>query len=413
MVRLMIALRFLITALVCVTGALFVGGTAPAGMLEAPMATPALVAAPSALDLAAMTLTPAELGLPGAGLATHAESSRMVFVEEAFADGFDQDALDAAGWRRSYESALATQQATDSSSYQEVIVVRVTEYTDNASAAQGFNALMQDRAADGAQVDRGTTTFGDRSAVARWSGVAPDTGVSNQVGLISFQLDALTADVTVYDFTDRSPDPDFLERLAAALLAKIGVESARGNVGLGAQALRLTGQTVATDVDRYERRDGEVLPIAGETADQLAWRRNAYPQATEEYLVSQAISGGMSNYAGRLVAFQDVEAASDAVRAAPSRSIARLSDGAEVLPLLGVETFGDESLTLAFSYASDDGRTFHGFLLVARAGAVVSEVWVESEQERPPLPAAQELMHVQVDCIRSVACLDPVAALPA
>lgn len=408
----MIGLRYLITAITCLTGALIACRPAPAGMVAAPVATPSLVASPPALDLAAMTLTPAELGLPGAGLATHAESSRMVFGEGNVADGSDQDALDAAGWRRFYESALATQQASDASSYQELIVVRITEYTDNASAAQGFNALMQELVADGAQVDRGTTTFGDRSAIARWSGVAPDSGVSNQAALIAFQVNALTAAVTVYDFTDRPPDPDFLELLAAGLLAKINVELARGDVGLGSQALRLTGRTVATYVDRYERRDGEVLPIAGETADQLAWRRNAYPQAIEEYLISQTISGGMSYYAGRLVTFQDVEAASGAVRATPSRSIARLSEGAEVLPLLGVETFGDESMTLAFVYASADGRTFHGFLLVTRVGTVVSEVWVESEQERPPLPAAQELMHAQVDCIRSEACLDPVAALP-
>ena len=404
----MTGVRFLTALLACLVGALLVDRPAPAVMWAAPLGIASPVATPRALDLTAMMLTPAELGLPGAGLATHSGSSRMVFAEETFGDGSGQDAGDA-GWRGSYEGALATLQAADASLYQELVVVRVNEYADAESAVQDFNAIMRELVASGAQAERSTTTFGDRSAVARWSGIDPDTGAANQAALIAFQVDALTADVTVFDFTDRSPDLAFLERLAAALLTKIGGELARGDVGVGAQALRLAGETVATEVDRYERRNGEVLPIAGQTGGWFAWRRDAYPGATEEYLVSQVISGGgTSFFVGRLVAFRDVEAASSTVRAAPARSATRMSEGAEILPLLGAETFGDESLTLTFTNPPADGRTFRGFLVVARVGAVVAEIFVESEQERPPLTTAQELMRAQVACIQSAACPDPV-----
>jgi hypothetical protein len=271
---------------------------------------------------------------------------------------------------------------------------------------------MQELVADGTQVDRGTTTFGDRSAVARWSDVATETGEPSQQALIAFQVDALVGDVTVYDFTNRSPDLAFLERLATALQTKIEAELASGDVGLGPQALRLAGETIATDVDRYERRDGEALPVAGETGDQLAWRRDAYPAATDEYLVTQAISGGASYYVSRLVAFGDVEAASGTVRTVAARSQARMAEDAEVLPLLGAETFGDESLTLTYATTSADGRTLRGFLVVARVGTIVAEIFVEAEHERPPLSTVQELVRAQVACIRTAACPEPALVPP-
>jgi hypothetical protein len=85
-----------------------------------------------------------------------------------------------------------------------------------------------------------------------------------------------------------------------------------------------------------------------------------------------------------------------------------MGEGAEVLPLLGAETFGDESVTLKYATTSADGRTLRGFLVVARVGTVVAEVFVEAEQERPHLSTVQELLRAQVACIQAAACQDPV-----
>jgi arylsulfatase A-like enzyme len=375
-------------------------------------------------DLAAMALNPDDLDAEGLNGFGQQSSALLASGEQAerFVPGLGRDpaavraALAASNLVRRYESELG--RAAHSSRLRTFVVSYLLEYASVEGASAGFALLSTDHTGSTTPDVLGGRSFGDRSQVRRFWGLA-DFGEQYQALNLTFHLGNLVAGVTVGEFGDRVPELATLEALGGRLLTKLRAGQSGGGPGLSNLALRLAGPGVETRSDEYGRLDGRTLPNYDETAEVFADRAARYGDATDVYGLLQSVpAGGFARaddvrYLALLYRFDGEQAAADWLQTGAERA-ATAPNVAAATTVDGAPTVGDESLTVALSTAREGEETGRGYLTYLRVGAEVAQVQLVGLSD-VPLTAVAELARAQAACLGARACptmVPPPAGLP-
>ncbi len=391
-----------------------------AGGAAAGQATPpAPPAAAPALDLAAMTLVPADLAAPGYGLVRGPNSASRT-LHEYTDDPELRKTLVAAGWQRFHQTALGIGLATEPPRWAVLIASYVTEYGDAPGAAAGFAVLEDERGQPGVADVAGTTRLGEQSEITRGDGITSDTNLPYQWLDLTFRLDRLVAGVTVYDYSNHAPDVAGIERLGETLRGRIDAARSVSGAGLGTLALRLRGADITPVFDAYVRRDGETVPFEGEAAESLAARDADYGAATDVHEVEQVI-GEVASYGAVLLRFSDPPAASAWLQEASARLATNwLHDQSarvgmepwaapDPQPVLATTPIGEETVALTYERPVGETEARVGSMVFARLGRDIAWVRLDAPSGAS-LAAVWELAEAQASCLGAGSCRDGAPA---
>jgi hypothetical protein len=246
------------------------------------------------------------------------------------------------------------------------VTTSVTEYTTEAGAAAGFafGARMDDRSGQ------------DVPGVGHWRpveatrsvGTEPESGDPLQRLDLAFQYGQLVGEVTVIDYRNAEPELATVERLAEALLARIGRVQEQGGAGLSTQALRLTPIDVwiegARLRDFYVRQGGMdehtfgqlaasvredgVLPTGSPTAS------SGVPDRVDTYMFWTPVGDGDPIDLPLYVVWLDRYRSAERADAEISRLSTDLGPGyIDVHEFLTRERIGDQSRHFAYRFEGD------------------------------------------------------------
>jgi hypothetical protein len=375
---------------------------------------------PAPVDLAAMTLTPADLTV--AGLADLGLSSGQTLSVSDLADravwpagaGEEQDAvreaLDAAGWQQGYGVVLASLWDPNRSDLGRQVEVEIAAYTDAPGAAQGF-ALVPDVFATGpVTAVPGTRDIGDDSRLTQVAARDPQAGTPSHELALGFRQGRLTARVLIRDWSGNEPTLATIEALAERLSARIERVLEDGGPELSIRVVRVEPRANAVHSETYVRLDGEDIRSTYETPVELATRVASYGQAIDVFTSSTEIDANDSSYSLGFSAdfyrFAEEEQAAAWLREAPIR----LSQGTDVTAFTvedGISGFDDEAIavTLDHDFGHDGMEVYHTSAVLFRSGAVVANIGLTRIYDPPSMPATKELAAAQAACLAMTNCL--------
>jgi hypothetical protein len=370
-----------------------------------------------------------------------------------------QRSLSEAGWMQRYENRLAVPSTDNPETFDVQVSSFVVEYASGDHASAAFATLA------GADSGVEFPVVGDESALARLSGVTPDTGSEYQAARLIFRVGPMLGMIVYADLLNQEPDLALLDTVAQSVAGRAAVVADRDTVPLGAMALRLDPSTA---VDRLVRRDiydvragtltalyaeddatrdGRIELLTGTTdafssttngtfAIGGANRSDREPQATaqaeapptsviqvegettESIIVAtpQAIESASDGEAEEL---NSVEVfATSALYAFPGEAEAnawlngnqeRLAAGAAsgngtLVEVPDGPTLGDDSVTFQTRRAVGAGeQTANGFRIYSRVGAIIAALEISSAGDLP-LDDVAKLMELQVECIEAGGC---------
>jgi hypothetical protein len=384
-------------------------------------------AAPSsndlALDLPAITLTPADLedvGLDGFG----ANYGAMTFADAEIASAaerleIDEDevaeVLEESGFQRRYDSYLyLPEENGDPGSPAEMLVASyVLEFAD-ADGAEAAFAFLEDESADPASEDVDLSTdLGDDAEATIAEGEDPDTGDP----LLQVDITVLTGNlhvgVALVTWTGDEPDQDVAEELAARLLDRVEEAEESEAPALGNQILRLTGDGIETTTDGYTIRAGEAIPRYGERTRDTRTRTRAAENIdqTDGYALAQLLLPGESGpeediwYQAEALHFSDEDAAEDWL----ANTEDRIEDNSAVADydiLTDAPTYGDESITYITTIETDAGDVeFHSVTIRVDATIVLIDM---SGPDAPSAAAVESIAAAQAECLEAGGCTEPM-----
>jgi hypothetical protein len=403
------------------------------------------------MDLAAMTLTPRDLdgvGLSGFGMS---RGSHRDLETEVRIQTFEESADETASLRAKYEAndfryryisdllrpVVPLQQQEDGDYDTDLRVsTGVTEYGTAEGAEAGFT-LTEDESDDpNAQDVPDTRPFGEQSEMTRFSSFSSNLSTPPRYGLnLTFRLGNLVADVIVTDFTGTRPDPALIEQLGELLQARIEHVLADGAPGLSTRILRLDpigGQiNYGLTVDRYlgigadnppafyeiidaiaagatleeatGSPDTEGTPSAGQD-EPAAYQVFAY--ITDDSWPEPPTDEGLSTLGYLYVnLYDEVTPDGAAGRFADIRSaFSETPDPSQFRIVPDATEFGDESFT---GVLSQDGWIFYA--IVARVGTEIAYVYVGALDQPTAVPAIEDLMTAQLECLETSGRCEPVA----
>jgi hypothetical protein len=406
---------------------LMLAGLGHLSLVSAQDASP--IASPTVLDrrleLPAMVLFPADLEEPGFGLGESgfedATAQAEVVARETGRPLLEMvEPLRAAGFIHRYNLVLERGAPEDVATPEGVpnevlkrIVFAVTAYTSAEGAAAGFDLLdRQWETGTGSEDIPLTTTFGQEAELTRSSSVTTDTNTPYQQLNLTFRIDNLVADVSIFDLTNQAPDPAEAEALATKLLGRIEEVRANGGPGLSFQVIRLGGRTV---VDAYIVRDGQPEPMSLMTEPVLAEHRQILQGANAVYDVQQPLADG-SYLVARLHQFPSPDEAAAWLEQEPNPALGPSASGyIDVTAVPDAPSLGDESRTFRYGYRLDEQTTVRGYVVFVRVGDTVARVQLDNIPEAP-LAAVLELAEAQVSCLHAGECPDvipmPAALVP-
>lgn len=382
-----------------------------------------------------MTLVPGDLPQPGYGLESgirldleeEAKSAVAYRGGENVAGDVAQFAasLQAAGWQERYAVALALLAPGDTSRVDRRVVTYVTRYETAKGAEQGFTLMEDESAIPTAKDIEGTQTIGEQSEITQDTGTIQDSGQGSrpfQSLDLTFRLGNLTAGVLIYDNRNLQPEVTEVEALALTLQDHITSVLQDGGPGLGIRALRLSGSPSAFgfDDEEYELRGDAVIPYVGETPDVMAEREVNYGLATDVYTIYQALITGDSQpnddpyVVTRLYRFPNPNAASIWLAGLTDQLRGTPDEYAEVSPLSGAISVGDESVGIAYRFNASASLVTEGFLLAVRVGPIVARIQVDA-LPAPSLDVVRSLAEAQAACLADAsgaACPENVPVPP-
>jgi len=381
--------------------------------------TGAHAAAPAPLDLAAMTLTPADLAAVGwdrLGLASGQTLSATDLADRAVwpaGAGEEQDAvydtLLKAGWQQAYGASFATFWDPNRVDPGRQVDVEVVAYTDAAGAAQGF-ALVPDVFATGSiTAVTGARPIGDEARLVRVAARDPQAGTPSQELVLGFRHGRLTARVLLRDWTGAEPTVATVEALATRLLTRIKQVVQTGGPGLSIQALRVAQRENATLAESYVRLDGEDIRSAYQSSVEFAAEVASYEAATDVYSSRTEMAANDSSYtldfSTDLYLFPNTDQASAWLREAPTR----LDQGVDVTAFAIEEEIveiGDEAIAMTLVRDPDhDGiEVMNTAGVLVRSGAVVADIRLIRLYDPPSLSAVMELAAGQAACLAGDDC---------
>lgn len=378
-------------------------------------AQPATPASGSAsLDLAAMTLTPADLdalGFEGYQVA----DGRTQTLDDRAAEQADDDTdqadvatfLTGLGWVRGYRARLARPIADGEEDFDALISSSVTQFEDETGAGTAFtlNADLDVREGNATPV-ADAETIGDQSALLQLGEVTLDDGESRRGLRLQFQHDAFLGDIVVFSPPDQPLAEDDIQALATRLLERIEAVIADGAPDLSTKVLRWQGVGLSdADLDNYLKIDGEAYEALGDSADERADDLVQYEDATDRYAYEAALTDTLFQ-STTVVRFSSEDAASDWVQGAYDRADEDRAADEELEEVADAPTFGDESVALRYvSPAGDQEVELYGIII--RVGDVAVGVGVASLDALDPagvfaMAEAQMACYDAGDCTASM-----------
>jgi hypothetical protein len=388
-------------------------------------ATPVIspqTASDAPLDVAAMTLLPADLAAVGwddlgivAGQSLGAENlaDRAVWPQGA---GPEQDAvrdaLLAAGWRQGYAASFATFWDPNRSDPGRQLELEVIAYADEAGAARGF-ALVPDAYPTGPiTAIPGTHRVGEESRAARVAARDPQAGTPAQELVFGFRHGRLTARFLLRDWSGEEPAVAAAEALAIRLQARIERVLKGDGPGLSLLAVRPEPREGAFQSEYYARLDGQDVRSTYESPDEFADRVAAYGAATDVFTWTTEIAASDRDdpirFDADLYRFPNPAQASDWWRAGAAR-MGQEDDVAGFAIDDQLAGIGDEALgvTVARDPGGDGLEVAHMVAVNFRVGAVVAAIRLTRSNDPPPLAAATEIAAAQAACLATTDCLHP------
>jgi hypothetical protein len=363
-----------------------------------------------------------------------------------------------ASWLQRYESRLAAPSADDPNRFSLEFSSSVVEYASPDDARSAFVSLVGN--------DRGfePQLVGDESALTRFTGVTPDTGVVFQAAQLVFRVGPLLGMIVYADLLDHEPDLALLDSVAQHVAERAAVVLERESVPLGSMGLRLDSSSASDALvrhDLYDVRVGTLTALYGEDDPERLRRVELFTGTTDAY--SSSTSGAFAlAEPGRQA--QGTERSEQVATAAPTpTSVIRIEgesaaptavstpepsvtadtepDTTQVFATTSLfafpgdteadtwfETQRDGLLTSATTGAGpfmevpdapslgDAAATFAtrrsvgageqavgGFRMYSRVGAIVAVLDIETSVG-VPLEGAERLMRFQVDCIERQGC---------
>ena len=373
------------------------------------------------LDLAAMTLTFADLedegfdGFVSGGVVRH---DLEVFAE-AVADytGADLDEVEEilfedAGMQQAYEryQVLPDKDEPETLSTSTVRSY-VYEYAEPDGVPAVWELIEDESGVDGEDLEledlEDVPEIGDESEATLEQGEDPTTGPYQSID-VSFRYENLTAGVTLYRWDGEDVDLDEVVALAERLLERIEAVLDGEAPGLSTRVVRLAGEPLVY-ADGYEYLDGEAMNrFLDQTEDDWDLAAEAFEDrgvlAAYDYLIFYGEETDAPGYRAYLELFEDEDAASafvtDFVEAREDDAFAELEIDDEA------DELGDESLAVAVEFGDDAG---FAYVMVVRVEETVVSVWVYGP-EPPDADLAAELAEEAAACLADGDCLEPIPA---
>ena len=390
-------------------------------LLSSAATTTARSESPAPVDLAAMTLTPADLAAVGwadLGLTSGQTLSVTDLADRAVwpaGAGEEQDAVQdallGAGWQQGYGATLDSLWDPNRTDPGRQVEVEVAAYVDASGAAQGF-ALVPDVYATGPVTPiPGTRAIGDDSRLTRVAARDPQAGTPSNELALGFRQGRFTARVLLRDWTGEEPALAAVEALAARLSARIERVLRDGGPRLSIHVLSVERQANAVHTETYVRLDGEDIRSTYETPAELAARAASYGEASDVFTSSTEIAATDSSYtlgfSADLFRFPEEDQAAAWLREAPTR-LGQETDVTAVAIQDGIAGFDDEAMavTLARDYDHDGMEIYHTSAVLFRSGTVVADIRLTRVNDPPSMSATKELAAAQAACLATTNCLN-------
>jgi len=382
---------------------------------------------PPALDLVAMVLTPSDLeaaDLVGYGLSwgetlTAEETAAVLAGEEGRSDVGAEFELIWAGFQRMYVGYL-DRPATSADPYGSVarrVRSYVMEYATVEGAGVGYQLVSTEPRSATIRDVPGTEVIGAESELTRYQHEDGDTGELYQTLDLTFRSGHLVAGVEVVDFGNRGPTIAEAESLARLLLDRLKAGLSGEVPGLGASAVRLSGEHIVADGEYYVVLDGQPVPYYGDRDIDTAARVPDYAGATESFLLFQRVETGDAGaeddveYVIEINRFPDARAASDRLRTFPTW-IGQFPSIDDVEIWTHAPDLGDESVAFTATEEGSFTQVDRAYLsYVVRVEEVLAFVYLRFPGE-PSTAALERLARAQAACLTAGACPDSVPAPP-
>ncbi len=390
--------------------------------------TPSLAAAapitdhrsPSAIDLAAMALTPDDLaaddlygyGIAGGGtLSPEAVAASLAF-EQDLQESETRDLVTDTSLLQAYELRLDL--PTADGTLAQSVRTTIQEYADEHGAIAAFPIVTGWVGVMTAIQVSSDASIGDESTMTRLIG----TTLSPHHGLdLTFRSGRMIGSVRLVDFVGGIPAVANVTRFASIVLARILTQSDDSAAGPAPQTLRLDGDGVIPLWDHYTVANQRILQIAGQPilteSEQTAV---AEAGIVAEYQVSQRfVTGGLAEQdtylSGFVLRFADEEIAAAYLRDTPTR-IAGSDPSSNYEEISGLREYGEEFIAYeqtAHWADNDVDLNYETYLL--RVGPQVAQVQLIGT-EWVPYGALEDLAAAQADCLENGFCAEPTS-LPA
>jgi hypothetical protein len=390
-------------------------------LLSSAATTTARSESPAPADLAAMTLTPADLtavGWADLGLTSGQTRSVTDLADRAVwpagageEQAAVQDALLSAGWQQGYGATLDSLWDPNRSDPGRQVDVEVAAYVDAPGAAQGFTLVPDVYATGPITPVPGTRSIGDDSRLTRVAARDPQAGTPSHELALGFRQGRFTARVLLRDWTGEEPAVAAVEALAARLSARMERVLRDGGPRLSIHVLSVERQANAVHTETYVRLDGEDIRSTYETPAELAARAASYGEASDVFTSSTEIAAPDSSYilgfSADLFRFPDEDQAAAWLREAPIR-LGQETDVTSVAIQDGIAGFDDEAMavTLARDYDHDGMEIYHTTAVLFRSGMVVADIRLTRVNDPPSMSATKELAAAQAACLAATNCLN-------
>jgi hypothetical protein len=390
-------------------------------LLSSAATTTARSESPAPADLAAMTLTPADLtavGWAGLGLTSGQTCSVTDLADRAVwpaGAGEEQDAVQdallGAGWQQGYGATLDSLWDPNRTDPGRQVDVEVLAYVDAPGAAQGFTLVPDVYSTGPVTAVSGTRSIGDGSRLTRVAARDPQAGTPSNELALGFRQGRFTARVLLRAWTGEEPAVAAVEALAARLSARIERVLRDGGPRLSVHVLSVERQANAVHTETYVRLDGEDIRSTYETPAELATRAASYGKASDVFTSSTEIAATDSSYtlgfSADLFRFPQEDQAAAWLREAPIR-LGQETDVTSVAIQDGIAGFDDEAMavTLARDYDHDGMEIYHTTAVLFRSGTVVADIRLTRVNDPPSMSATKELATAQAACLATTNCLN-------
>ena len=276
-----------------------------------------------------------------------------------------------ASWLQRYESRLAAPSADDPDRFSLQFSSFVVEYASPEGAAAAFATLVDD--------DRGVeaSRVGEESALTRFTGVTPDTGVAYQAARLVYRVGPLLGMIIYADLLNQEPDLALLNTVAQRVAERAAVVAERESVPLGSMGLRLDPSAAAGTLvrrDLYDVRVGTLMALYGEDEASRQRRVELFTGTTDAFSSTTNgafVLGESGQQAGA------TELAGPVATAAPTPTSVIRIEGEPAAPTV-VST---PEPTVAVETEPDTTQVFVTTSLFAFPGDTEAETWFETQRD--------------------------------